>query len=229
MPGPRLIEAYHEGLVAASRSAMLELALALGKYREAIVLVGGWVPCLLVERYGQGDFQHIGSIDIDLAVDPNRLGPVDYATIVELIERRGYSMRRSRDGRPIPFKLRDARALPIRWAIPQNLRRFPCTWPGRGQGPSAPTRPARPPCSRHEGMRPCLQAQHRRRGERDAPWRWGGSMRDAHAGHHWMHRDEGHRARGTLRGEGRLRCVLRDKPVSRWPDLGGGRGGTPPR
>ena len=103
MPGPRLIEAYHEGLVAASRSAMLELALALGKYREAIVLVGGWVPCLLVERYGQGDLQHVGSIDIDLAVDPDKLDPADYATIVDLIERRGYSIRRARDGQPIPF------------------------------------------------------------------------------------------------------------------------------
>jgi len=103
MPGPRLIEAYHAGLVAASRSAMLELALSLGGYRDAIVLVGGWAPCLLIERYGKGDFQHVGSIDIDLAVDPDRVGPADYATIVGLLERRGYSIRHSRDGRPIPF------------------------------------------------------------------------------------------------------------------------------
>ncbi len=68
------------------------MAVSLRSYKEALVLVGGWVPYFLLERYrAEGnDFQHIGSIDIDLVVDPSEIRADEYATIVEIITARGW-------------------------------------------------------------------------------------------------------------------------------------------
>ena len=99
----RLIGNYSEGLTKASLSALLELAVTLRSYRDAMVLVGGWVPYFLIEEFGRGEFNHVGSIDIDLAVDPEKVDEEQYAEIIELIERRGYTKRLSRTGEPIKF------------------------------------------------------------------------------------------------------------------------------
>ena len=99
----RLSGDYSEGLTSASLSALLELAVTLRSYQDSIVLVGGWVPFFLIEEFGRGDFKHVGSIDIDLAVDPEKVDREAYAGIVELIERRGYINRTDREGRQILF------------------------------------------------------------------------------------------------------------------------------
>lgn len=91
------------GITNASTSALLELALTLKVYRDALVLIGGWAPYYIVRDLGRGSFEHIGSIDIDLAVDPERVGSKQYATIVELLIDRGYSPRISNKGEEIPF------------------------------------------------------------------------------------------------------------------------------
>jgi hypothetical protein len=57
------------------------------------VLIGGWVPFFLLRdhRAAGNDFEHIGSIDIDLVVDPDRISTLEYATIVEIIRDRGWT------------------------------------------------------------------------------------------------------------------------------------------
>lgn len=79
---------FEDHLIASSKSALVELIHTLRPYREALVLIGGWVPYLLLESHTvPGDnFRHVGSIDIDLIVDPNRVRDDEYQTIVELIE-----------------------------------------------------------------------------------------------------------------------------------------------
>lgn len=88
-----------------SLSVYLELMTVLGAYREALVLVGGWAPYFILERFGQAgaDFQHVGSIDIDLAVNHRLVSPDAYASIVERLEGQGYRQRLDKRGRPIPF------------------------------------------------------------------------------------------------------------------------------
>jgi len=85
--------------------ALLELGTALHPYRDSIVLVGGWVPYFLLDdhRGPDRDFRHVGSIDIDLAVDPGTVDSQGYAEIVELIMERGYRQRKSENGDTIPF------------------------------------------------------------------------------------------------------------------------------
>jgi hypothetical protein len=94
----RVESSYSRPIVEASRSALLELSLTLRSYADALVLVGGWVPYFLLRdhRAFDSDFEHVGSIDIDLVVDPDKIGADEYATIIELITNRGWEPRESR-------------------------------------------------------------------------------------------------------------------------------------
>ena len=77
--------------------------MSLKSYRDSLVLVGGWAPFFLLKEYGNEEFQHIGSIDIDLAVNPSLISQEEYATIIELIEDRGYTQRKGKTGEPVLF------------------------------------------------------------------------------------------------------------------------------
>jgi hypothetical protein len=78
---------YTAEVVEAARSVMLELTRLLGEYQEGIVIVGGWVPELLLSGAGH---RHTGSLDVDLALDHHALGEAGYRTILQLLVQRGY-------------------------------------------------------------------------------------------------------------------------------------------
>jgi len=105
MPQLRLSDEYSPGLTAASKSVLLEIMTALRTYQNALILVGGWVPYFLLEKHRLPDnpFVHVGSIDIDVAVDPTKISEQQYATIVELLKERGYRPAPDRQGDPIPY------------------------------------------------------------------------------------------------------------------------------
>jgi hypothetical protein len=64
---------------------MIELSRALGEYRDDVVIVGGWVPELLIPGAG-----HVGSTDVDLALDHKALEDPGYSTILKKLQERGY-------------------------------------------------------------------------------------------------------------------------------------------
>jgi hypothetical protein len=78
---------YSAELVQAARAVLIEVMHVLGEYRGEIVLVGGWVPELLLPDARQ---RHVGSIDIDLALDHRLFPPSGYRKLKELLESRGY-------------------------------------------------------------------------------------------------------------------------------------------
>lgn len=78
---------YSGDLVEAARSVLLELVHLLGEYRDDIVVVGGWVPQLILPAQ---PLRHVGSIDVDLALNHRNLQEAGYATIQALILARGY-------------------------------------------------------------------------------------------------------------------------------------------
>jgi hypothetical protein len=88
---------YNERMVQAAHAVLLELVHVLGEYREGIALVGGWVPGLLLPQDAD---QHIGSMDVDIALDHQLLEEAGYETICAKLESRGY--RRS-DDQPFIF------------------------------------------------------------------------------------------------------------------------------
>ncbi len=53
MPPERTAQVYGPGITAASKSVLLELTTLLRAYHEALGLVGGWVPFLLLEAQGR--------------------------------------------------------------------------------------------------------------------------------------------------------------------------------
>jgi hypothetical protein len=83
--------------VEAAHSVMLELVHLLGEYHDDIVVVGGWVPALLIP---QDKARHIGSIDVDLALNHKTLGDPGYKSIRSLLLGRGY---RQDDVQPFIF------------------------------------------------------------------------------------------------------------------------------
>lgn len=78
---------YTEAAVNAAHSVLLEIAHLLGEYSEYIVIVGGWVPDLILPVEG---FEHIGSIDVDVALNHRMLTVVGYKSIADLLVSRGY-------------------------------------------------------------------------------------------------------------------------------------------
>jgi hypothetical protein len=77
---------YNETAVNAAHSVLLEILHVLGEYRDEIVLVGGWVPLFLCTSPKK---PHIGSIDIDLALDHRKITQAGYRSILQLLLERG--------------------------------------------------------------------------------------------------------------------------------------------
>jgi hypothetical protein len=62
--------------VAACRSVLIEVLTILAKDLNNLAVVGGWVPELAFPDKG-----HIGSLDVDLALDAKKLKPLAYESI----------------------------------------------------------------------------------------------------------------------------------------------------
>lgn len=52
--------------VEAARSVLIELIHLLGEYKDDIVLIGGWIPEVLLPH---SSGPHVGSMDVDLALN----------------------------------------------------------------------------------------------------------------------------------------------------------------
>ena len=79
---PRTQHEYGAREIDAARRVLVDLGQVLASwFADSIVIVGGWVPDLLL----QTEEPHIGSIDVDLALDAEKLGDGRYAEIVKLL------------------------------------------------------------------------------------------------------------------------------------------------
>lgn len=84
---------------------MRDLFTYLKPYRNQIVLIGGWVPYFLLEKYTSpgGEYnQHVGSLDIDIALDAFSIPTDAYKTILEILKDRGFYHRKDNLGKDIP-------------------------------------------------------------------------------------------------------------------------------
>jgi hypothetical protein len=78
---------YTAEAAGACKAVLIELVHLMGEFRDHMVVVGGWVPALLLpeatEPYG-------GALDIDLALDFRQIPDVSYRTILRSLSARGY-------------------------------------------------------------------------------------------------------------------------------------------
>ncbi len=84
---------------------MRELFTYLKPYRNQIVLIGGWVPYFLLEKYSSPYSEydrHVGSLDIDLALNAFSIPESAYKTILEILKEREFYHRKDNFGKEIP-------------------------------------------------------------------------------------------------------------------------------
>lgn len=80
--GPRHENDYEPRQVAAAKRVIVDVMQVLASYEDCLVLVGGWVPDLVI---GDTDEAHVGSIDVDLALDATKLNQGRYAEMLKLL------------------------------------------------------------------------------------------------------------------------------------------------
>lgn len=98
----KAISLYTEIQVSACLSVIVELMTYLEKYSSHIVLVGGWVPYFLYGEPKEDQTKHVGSLDVDLALNFLRIPEQDYQSIADILEEREYAHRKDRNGKIIP-------------------------------------------------------------------------------------------------------------------------------
>lgn len=73
--------------VEAAHSVLIELVHLLGEYKDDIVLIGGWVPEVSLPHQRAA---HVGSMDVDLALNHQKIQDAGYKKIQYLLKDRGY-------------------------------------------------------------------------------------------------------------------------------------------
>jgi hypothetical protein len=79
---PRQKEDYSDRQTEAARRVLIDVGQILASFSDCLVVVGGWVPDLLLP---EAEEQHVGSIDVDLALDAAKLNDGRYAEMLKLL------------------------------------------------------------------------------------------------------------------------------------------------
>jgi hypothetical protein len=82
MSEPRHEADYSPRQVEAARRVLVDLGQVLASFVDCLVVVGGWIPDLLLP---DADEPHVGSIDVDLAMDAAKLNDGRYAELLKLL------------------------------------------------------------------------------------------------------------------------------------------------
>ena len=90
---PQSAADYDNRSTEAVKSVLIEIGQILGSFRGKFAVVGGAVPWLLLNN---DDMHHVGTVDIDLDLDPEALGDGEYAQLVTVLMENGYSQDKNR-------------------------------------------------------------------------------------------------------------------------------------
>lgn len=79
---PRFEAEYSDRQTSAAHRVLVDVGQVLASFKECVVVVGGWVPDLLLHNSSE---QHVKSIDVDLALDSAKLTDGRYAELLALL------------------------------------------------------------------------------------------------------------------------------------------------
>lgn len=99
---PQSAADYDDRSTQAVKSVLLEIGQILGSYKGKFVVVGGLIPWLL---QNDEEMPHVGSLDIDLGLDPSALADGEYASLIKLLIGQGYRQRNDLNPELKPFQL----------------------------------------------------------------------------------------------------------------------------
>lgn len=88
---PQSAADYTDRATTAAKSVLVEIGQILGSFRGKFAVIGGAVPGLLLD---QAEMPHIGTVDVDLVLDPSALADGEYVGLVEALRAHGYRQRR---------------------------------------------------------------------------------------------------------------------------------------
>lgn len=87
-PEPRFREDYSDRQVEAAHRVLIDVGQVLASFADCMVVIGGWVPDLLLP---EAEERHVGSIEVDLALDAEKLADGRYAGLLKtLLDTRRY-------------------------------------------------------------------------------------------------------------------------------------------
>jgi hypothetical protein len=92
---------YDPRKVSACRSVLIEVVHILGDYVDDMAIVGGWVPTLLIEGAAE---EHAASMDVDLALNQEKISEEAYATINKILTQHGYRQNTEKNAQFKYFK-----------------------------------------------------------------------------------------------------------------------------
>lgn len=87
---PQAAKDYDDRTTEAVKSVLVEIGQVLGSFKGKFAVVGGAVPWLLLDNE---DMPHVGTVDVDLALDTEALGDGEYVTLIEAMKNAGYEQR----------------------------------------------------------------------------------------------------------------------------------------
>ena len=120
----------------ACKAVLIELVHLMGELRDHMVVVGGWVPALLLPEATE---PYRGALDIDLALDFSQIPDDSYRTILRTLSARGY-----RQDPAQPFRFIREVKLSGREAVAVEVELLADEYGGTGPGyPTQPIQDAR--------------------------------------------------------------------------------------
>jgi hypothetical protein len=87
---PQRATDYDDRTTTAVKTVLVEIGQILGSFRGKFAVVGGAVPWLLL---GNEEMPHVGTLDVDIDLDPEALGDGEYATLIQALRANGYEQR----------------------------------------------------------------------------------------------------------------------------------------
>ena len=79
---PRSESDYSQRQTEAAHRVLIDIGQVLASFTDSMVLVGGWIPDLLLADV---EPPHVGSIDVDIALDAEKLNDGSYADLIQLL------------------------------------------------------------------------------------------------------------------------------------------------
>jgi hypothetical protein len=81
------IKGHKERVTEATRQVLMEVFKLLEDFHESLILVGGWVPIMIIP---ESEDKHVGTIDVDLVINDKSLSETGTETIEDILLANGY-------------------------------------------------------------------------------------------------------------------------------------------
>lgn len=78
---------HKEIVIKATHQVLLEVFKLLENFHESLILVGGWVPIMIIPK---AEDKHVGTLDVDLAINDKYLNETGSETIENILLSNGY-------------------------------------------------------------------------------------------------------------------------------------------